>query len=140
MERASGRGGRPPGDLWCHHLADAEQALERLPTAGTPSANHQPKLARRLGAAIFFDYPPAIRRAIYTTNAIESLNYSLRKVLKSRGAFPNDESIIKLLYMGLQHVAKKVDAAHSGVESCPQSVRDSVWGAGAGVKTVTQLT
>ena len=56
---------------------------------------------------MLFDYPPAIRRAIYTTNAIESLNYSLRKVLKGRGAFPNDGSILKLLSMGLQHVAKK---------------------------------
>ena len=56
---------------------------------------------------VLFDYPPAIRRVIYTTNAIESLNYSLRKVLKGRGAFPNDEAIVKLLYMGLQHVAKK---------------------------------
>jgi putative transposase len=54
-----------------------------------------------------FDYPPAIRRAIYTTNAIESLNYSLRKVLKGRGVFPSDEAIVKLLYMGLQQVAKK---------------------------------
>jgi putative transposase len=54
-----------------------------------------------------FDYPPAIRRAMYTTNAIESLNYSLRKVLKGRGVFPTDEAIVKLLYMGLQHVAKK---------------------------------
>jgi putative transposase len=54
-----------------------------------------------------FDYPPAIRRAIYTTNAIESLNYSLRKVLKGRGVFPTDEAIVKLLYMGLQHVARK---------------------------------
>ena len=56
---------------------------------------------------VFFDSPPAIRRALYTTNAIESLNYSLRKVLKGRGAFPNDEAIVKLLYMGLQHVTKK---------------------------------
>ena len=56
---------------------------------------------------VFFDYPPAIRRAISTTNAIEALNCSLRKVLKGRSAFPNDESIIKVLYMGLQHVAKK---------------------------------
>jgi putative transposase len=46
-------------------------------------------------------------RVIYTTNAIESLHYSLRKVLKNRGAFPNDESIVKLLYLALQHVAKR---------------------------------
>ena len=56
---------------------------------------------------VFFDYPPAIRRVIYTTNAIESLNYSLRKVLKNRGAFPNDESIFKVLYLGLNRIAKK---------------------------------
>ncbi len=56
---------------------------------------------------VFFDYPPAIRKVIYTTNAIESLNYSLRKVLKNRGAFPSDESILKVLYLGMQNVAKK---------------------------------
>lgn len=56
---------------------------------------------------VFFDYPPEIRRVIYTTNAIESLNYSMRKVLKNRGAFPSDESIFKLLYLGLRRVAKK---------------------------------
>ncbi len=56
---------------------------------------------------VFFDYPPEIRKVIYTTNAIESLNYSLRKVLKNRGAFPSDESILKVLYLGMQNVAKK---------------------------------
>ena len=56
---------------------------------------------------VCFDSPPALRRAVSTTKAIESLNYSLRKVLKGRSAFPNDESIIKVLYMGLQHAAKK---------------------------------
>lgn len=55
----------------------------------------------------FFDYPPEVRKVIYTTNAIESLNYSLRKVLKNRGAFPNDDSIMKVLFMGLNNVAKK---------------------------------
>jgi transposase-like protein len=56
---------------------------------------------------VFFDYPPEIRKVIYTTNAIESLNYSLRKVLKNRGAFPNDESIMKLLYLAIQKIAKR---------------------------------
>jgi transposase-like protein len=46
---------------------------------------------------VFFDDPPAIRRALSTTNAIESLHYSLRKVLKGRRAFPNDASIMKVL-------------------------------------------
>lgn len=56
---------------------------------------------------VFFDYPPEIRKVIYTTNAIESLNYSLRKVLKNRGAFPSDDAIYKILYLGLRNVAKK---------------------------------
>ena len=44
---------------------------------------------------------------IYTTNAIESLNYTLRRVLKNRGAFPNDDSILKILYLAINRVAKK---------------------------------
>lgn len=56
---------------------------------------------------VFFDYPQEVRKVVYTTNAIESLNYSMRKVLKNRGAFPNDESIMKLLFMGLKNVARK---------------------------------
>jgi putative transposase len=55
----------------------------------------------------FFDYPPAIRKVVYTTNAIESLNYSLRKVIKGRGAFPHDDAIRKLLYLGLRNASKK---------------------------------
>ena len=55
----------------------------------------------------FFDYPPEIRKVIYTTNAIESLNYSLRRVLKNRGAFPDDASVIKVLYLAIQRAAKK---------------------------------
>jgi putative transposase len=55
----------------------------------------------------FFAYSPEIRRVIYTTNAIESLNMSLRKVTKNRGSFPNDESMLKLLYLALNNIAKK---------------------------------
>lgn len=54
-----------------------------------------------------FSYPPEIRKAIYTTNAIESVNMSLRKVTKNRGSFPNDASMIKLLYLALQNISKK---------------------------------
>ena len=56
---------------------------------------------------VFFDYSSEIRKAIYTTNAIESLNYSLRKILKNRGAFPNDDSILKILYLAINRAAKK---------------------------------
>lgn len=54
-----------------------------------------------------FSYPPDIRRIIYTTNTIESLNMSLRKVTKNRGSFPNDEAMFKLLYLALKNIAKK---------------------------------
>jgi putative transposase len=90
-------------------LPDAEHALERFADRwDTKYPAISPSwLADWDRLTVFFDYPPAIRRAVYTTNAIESLNDSLRKVLKGRSAFPNDESIIKVLFMGLQQVAKK---------------------------------
>ena len=55
----------------------------------------------------FFDYPQDIRKVIYTTNAIESLNRSLRKVIKTKGAFPTDASIIKIFYMALANISRK---------------------------------
>lgn len=55
----------------------------------------------------FFDYPPEIRRIIYTTNAIESVNMSLRKVTKSRGSFPSDDAVLKLFYLALMNISKK---------------------------------
>jgi putative transposase len=55
----------------------------------------------------FFAYPEEIRKVIYTTNAIESLNNALRKVTKNRNSFPNDDAVIKLLYMALQNIMKK---------------------------------
>jgi putative transposase len=54
-----------------------------------------------------FALPKEIRKAVYTTNVIESLNYSLRKITKTRAAFPNEEAAIKLLYLGLQNASKK---------------------------------
>ena len=55
----------------------------------------------------FFDYPPEVRRIIYTTNAIESVNMSLRKITKNRGSFPSDEALLKLFYLALNNIAKK---------------------------------
>lgn len=57
--------------------------------------------------SVFFDYPPQIRKVIYTTNAIESVNASLRKVTKTRRSFPNDKSVMKVLYLALHQIAKK---------------------------------
>lgn len=55
----------------------------------------------------FFAYPSEIRKVIYTTNTIESLNMSLRKIIKMRGSFPNEDAAMKLLYLALRNAAKK---------------------------------
>jgi putative transposase len=55
----------------------------------------------------FFDYSPEIRRVIYTTNAIESMNMSLRKVSKNRASFPSDEAVMKLFYLAIKNISKK---------------------------------
>ena len=57
--------------------------------------------------AVFFAYPEEIRRVIYTTNAIESVNMGLRKIIKNRGSFPNDEAAMKLIYLALQNISQK---------------------------------
>jgi len=55
----------------------------------------------------FFEFPEEIRKIIYTTNAVESLHMSLRKVTKNRGSFPSQEAALKLIYLALQNVSKK---------------------------------
>ena len=55
----------------------------------------------------FFDYPPEIRKVIYTTNAIESVNTSLSKITKNRGSFPSDEALLKLFYLALRNISQK---------------------------------
>jgi putative transposase len=55
----------------------------------------------------FFAFPDEIRKVIYTTNAVESLNMTLRKIIKTRGSFPSEEAAFKLLYLALQKVSKK---------------------------------
>jgi transposase-like protein len=55
----------------------------------------------------FFTFPPAIRKIIYTTNAIESVNAQLRKIIKTRGHFPSDEAATKLLWLALRNITGK---------------------------------
>jgi putative transposase len=55
----------------------------------------------------FFSFPPEIRKIIYTTNAVESLNMSLRKIIKTRGSFPTEDAALKLLYLALRNHSKK---------------------------------
>jgi putative transposase len=53
-----------------------------------------------------FGYPSEIRRVIYTTNTIESLNMMLRKLTKNRSLFPNDEAVFKLMYLELKNISQ----------------------------------
>ena len=55
----------------------------------------------------FFSFPAEIRKVIYTTNAIESVNMSLRKVIKNKRVFPSDEAALKLLYLAINNISKK---------------------------------
>ena len=55
----------------------------------------------------FFAFAPGIRKMIYTTNAVEALNRSLRKIIKTRGSFPNDEAALKLLYLAIRNAGMR---------------------------------
>ena len=95
-------------------VAGAEAALETF--AGSADGQRYPTIAplwRRQWAALTpaFAYPPAIRRILTTTNAIESLHRQLRKTLKVRGHFPTDEAAIKLLYLALRNIKARWGAA-----------------------------
>jgi putative transposase len=66
----------------------------------------------------FFAFPAEIRKIIYTTNAVESLHMTLRKTIKTRGSFPNEEAAIKLLYLALRNVARQWNT----VQNWPQAL------------------
>ena len=60
---------------------------------------------QRLSA--YFDYPPVIRKVMYTTNAIEGLNRQIRKITKTKGAFPSETALFKLVYLVIDEISKK---------------------------------
>ena len=69
----------------------------------------------------FFAVPPAVRRVIYTTNAIESINARLRKIIKTRGHFPSDDAATKLIWLALRNItADWGRAAHNWKEAMNQ--------------------
>jgi putative transposase len=82
-------------------LAFSEKWDGQYPTISKSWLNHWDRISP------FFAYPEDIRKAIYTTNAIESLNMTLRKVIKNKRVFPSDESVFKLLYLAINNVAKR---------------------------------
>ena len=89
--------------------SEAEQALvdfgerwdKQYPTISKSWLNHWQRVIP------FFAFPHDIRRAIYTTNAIESINMSLRKVLRNHRSFPTDESVMKVIFLAVNNLSKK---------------------------------
>jgi len=106
-----------------YRAASAAEADQRLAEfAGSALGQKYPMIAaswRRHWPEVipFYDYPPEIRQMIYTTNAIESLNMQLRKVLKNRGHFPSEEAATKLIYLALRNIVKqwKMPSTYWGV-------------------------
>lgn len=90
-------------------LQEAEMALEnfarrwdfKYPSISQSWAKNWGNLSQ------FFAYPEDIRKAIYTTNAIESLNMTLRKIIKNKRSFPNDDAVFKILFLAIEKIAKK---------------------------------
>ena len=68
----------------------------------------------------FFEFPEEIRKIVYTTNAVESLHMSLRKVTKNRGSFPTQDAAIKLIYLAIQNVSKKWNSVQGWREALRQ--------------------
>jgi putative transposase len=62
----------------------------------------------------FFPFAPGIRKMIYTTNAVEALHRSLRKIIKTRGSFPTDDAALKLLYLAIKNAGLRTQGAHHG--------------------------
>ena len=78
----------------------------------------------------FLEFPPAVRKIIYTTNAIESLNYQLRKIIKNRGHFPNDDAVIKLLWLAIRDIEDKRARERAKEAGRPKDQRSSARQAG----------
>jgi putative transposase len=71
----------------------------------------------------FLAFPPEVRKIIYTTNAIESLNYQLRKIIKNRGHFPTDDAVIKLLWLAIRDIEDKRARARAREKGLPAGQR-----------------
>lgn len=90
-------------------LPEAEQALEEFSQAWDAKYPTISKTWRAKWADIItlFDFPPPIRKAIYTTNAIESVNSVIRKFTRNRKIYPNEESALKIVYMAINEASRK---------------------------------
>ncbi|HEY9377840.1 MAG TPA: IS256 family transposase [Jiangellaceae bacterium] len=97
--------------------AAAKDALDALEASDI--GREYPTIIRRWREAWelvipFFDFPPEVRRVIYTTNMIESINFQLRKATRNRGHFPSDEALIKVLYLGCKEMGRTTTRSTAG--------------------------
>ena len=95
-----------------YRAATTEEAAHKLSEFAAERDSRYPSIAKswqtnRARVMTMCGFPDDIRRAVYTTNAIETLNMSLGKVIRMRASFPNDEAAFKLLYLALRNIAKK---------------------------------
>jgi transposase-like protein len=100
------------GDLKPIYKATTADEAERQLSAFEAKWTQYPAIARMWReqwerVIPFFGFPDEVRKVVYTTNAVESLNGSLRKIIKTRGSFPSEEAALKLLYMALTKVSAK---------------------------------
>ena len=103
-------------------LQAGEQALEELKEQPGAHYQHIYNSWKRHWAqlATFFSYPPHLRKIIYTTNAIESLNMSLRRVIRHRRIFPTDMAVLKVLYLALDRIQRRWSNA---IRSWPETMQ-----------------
>ena len=89
--------------------AAAEQALDRFAKRWSGKYPSIERSWRRNWDKLitFFDYPPEIRKIIYTTNAIESLNSVIRKSIRNRKIFPNEQSAMKVIYLAIMKASER---------------------------------
>jgi putative transposase len=73
----------------------------------------------------FLEFPPDLRKVIYTTNTIESLNFQLRKIIKNRGHFPTDDAVVKLLWLAICDIEDKRARAREADRGKPASQRSA---------------
>jgi putative transposase len=116
------------GDLKTIYRAATEQEAEqKLKDFSEKWERKYPTIAalwRRnwQGIVPFFQFPAEVRRIVYTTNAIESLNMSLRKAIKTRGAFPSEDAAMKVMYLALRNLAAKWHSIQGWKEALNQFI------------------
>jgi putative transposase len=102
----------------CELLAFAESELgRRYPAAVATWENAWERFIP------FLAFPPEVRKIIYTTNSIESLNHQLRKIIKNRGHFPTDDAVIKLLWLAIRDIEDKRARARAKEKNVPRDQR-----------------